>query len=262
MTAEPNLPQRRVVLLGASNLTRGLGTVVATAQRTWNVPLEILVAAGHGRCYATRSWVLGRSLSKIFSCGLWSELSQRPTLPTAALVTDVGNDLLSELSVMQIAERIERCLDLLSNASMRTVITRLPLENLRTLSERRYLFFRTLLFPVCRHPLTLIRDRAIELDAWLQRAATDRGIPLVEPRTEWYGFDPIHIKTRLIPRVWSEILALWSDSATPPAPCRRSLVRELYLRTLLPERRQLFGIEQRRRQPAGRLSDGTTISLY
>lgn len=262
MTAETHLPQRRVVLVGASNLTRGIGTVVATAQRTWEVPLEILIAAGHGRCYATQSWVLGRSLSKIFSCGLWSELSQRPALPTAALVTDVGNDLLGELSVMQIAESIERCLDLLAEASARTVITRLPLANLRTLSERRYLFFRSFLFPFCRHPLALIRDRAIELDARLCQAATERGIPLVAPRAEWYGFDPIHIKNKQILRAWSEILASWSDATTPPVACRRTLGRELYLRTLLPERRRLFGIEQGRRQPAGRLSDGTTISLY
>ncbi len=262
MTVETHLPQRRVVLLGASNLTRGLGAVVTTAQRTWNVPLEILIAAGHGRCYATQSWVLGRSLSKIFSCGLWSELSRRSTLPTAALVTDIGNDLLGELSVMQIAERIARCLDLLAGASARIVMTGLPLVNLRTLSERRYLFFRTLFFPVCRHPLALIRDRALELDAWLHRAAAERGIPLIEPCGDWYGLDPIHIINRQIPRAWSEILASWSGAATPPAPCRRSLAHELYLRTLLPERRQLFGIEQRHRQPAGSLNDGTTISLY
>jgi hypothetical protein len=262
MTAETNLPQRRVVLLGASNLTRGIGAVVSTACRTWDQPLEILIAAGHGRCYATRSWVLGRTLSEIFSCGLWSAMSQRPTLPTAALVTDVGNDLLGENSVSQIASRIEHCLDLLASASARTVITRLPLENLRTLSERRYLFFRTLLFPVCRHSLALVRDRALELDAWLCRTATDRGIPLITPRSEWYGFDPIHIKNSQIPRAWSEILASWSDAAAPPAPSRRTLGREVYLRTLLPERRWLLGIEQRRQQPAGRLSDGTTISLF
>lgn len=189
-------------------------------------------------------------------------MSQRPPLPTAALVTDVGNDLLGELSVTQITDRIARCLDLLTRAAERSIVTRLPLENLRTLSQRRYLFFRTMLFPVCRHSLALVRDRAIELDAWLQKAATDRGIPLVAPRGQWYGFDPIHIKNSQIPRAWSEILASWSDAATSLAPCRRTLGRELYLRTLLPEERRLFGFEQRRRQPSGRLNDGTTISLY
>ena len=42
---------RRVVALGASNLTRGLHTVVSTARTEWGPDVEVLGALGHGRSY-------------------------------------------------------------------------------------------------------------------------------------------------------------------------------------------------------------------
>jgi hypothetical protein len=39
-------------------------------------------------------------------------------------------------------------------------------------------------------------------------------------------------------------------------------VRSLYLRSRVPERRRLFGFEQRGRKPAARFDDGTTVSIY
>ncbi|HEY5315121.1 MAG TPA: hypothetical protein VIK18_21495, partial [Pirellulales bacterium] len=55
-------PTRRLVLLGASNLTRGLAPVLQTAAQLWDEPLDILAAAGHGRSYGATSRVLVRSL--------------------------------------------------------------------------------------------------------------------------------------------------------------------------------------------------------
>ena len=86
--------QRRVVLLGASNLTRGLSTAVEASRLRWGRPLEMLIAAGHGRSYGLTSRVLARTLPSILACGLWDELAQRATMPTAALITDIGSDLL------------------------------------------------------------------------------------------------------------------------------------------------------------------------
>ena len=40
---------RRVVLVGASNLTKSIGTVFETAASLWRGPLEVLGAWRHGR---------------------------------------------------------------------------------------------------------------------------------------------------------------------------------------------------------------------
>jgi hypothetical protein len=40
------------------------------------------------------------------------------------------------------------------------------------------------------------------------------------------------------------------------------LAGSLYLLSRTPERRRVLGIEQRGKQPAATLSDGTTVSIY
>src|SRR5438552_19189250 len=93
-SAEANTSMRRVILLGASNLTRSFPTVVATVRQTWSEPVEIMAAMGHGRSYGEDSSFLGRKISGIFPCALWQDLQNRSRLPAVALLTDVGNDLL------------------------------------------------------------------------------------------------------------------------------------------------------------------------
>jgi hypothetical protein len=254
--------QRRVVLLGASNLTRGISTVVETAQAVWGRPLEVLAALGHGRSYGLRSRVLGRELPGITACGLWDELAHRPAAATAALVTDIGNDLVYGASVSSILGWVGESLDRLAASEARTVMTLLPLASVESLSDWRFKIARTCAFPRSRAQLNEILHQARELNAGLIRLAERRRVQLVEQRGGWYGFDAIHIRLRHWRTAWSEILAPWSDASQSTPRARGSLTRWLYLRSLPPLERKLFGRERRAAQPSGRLRDGTTIALY
>jgi hypothetical protein len=253
---------RRVVLLGASNLTKGIATVLETAYRTWGRPLEVHTALGHGRSFGLTSSVLGRQLPGILECGLWRVLADSPAIPTAGLVTDIGNDLLYGQPVEQIAEWVRECLDRLATLKARTVVTLLPVENLPSLSRARFRLMRTLFFPHSRLTLDDVAQRAHTLNDRVRRLALDRGCGLIVQRASWYGFDPIHIKLRQRPIAWREILAHWSETAPVDRPARGTLARTLYLRSRVPERRRVLGFEQRGRQPAGRLNDGTTVAIY
>src|SRR3954463_14296552 len=137
---------RRVILLGASNVTRSFPTVVATARQTWSEPIEIMAAMGHGRSYGQDSWCFGRKIPGIFSCALWQDLQNRKPLPTAALVTDIGNDMLYGISSDQLLDWVERCLDRLVEAGAATILTQMPIESIERLGERRFQFFRRLFF--------------------------------------------------------------------------------------------------------------------
>jgi hypothetical protein len=105
-------------------------------------------------------------------------------------------------------------------------------------------------------------DRALDLDQRLRDLGRRRNLVLAEQRPEWYGFDPFHIQMRHWSRAWPEILSAWSARPAAPGAPPPSLWRWLRLRSLAPERRRLFGVEQRRAQPAGLLPDGTTVALY
>jgi hypothetical protein len=253
---------RRVVLLGASNLTRGISTVIETARRIWGGPLEVLAALGHGRSYGLTSAVLGRKLPGILQCGLWDALSALPPATTAALVTDVGNDILYGASVESILEWVEESLDRLALSDAPIVLTLPPTAAVTALSPWRYTFIRTCSFPGCRLSRNDAFSRAEQLDAGLQQLAAHRGLHAVRPRTEWFGFDPIHIRRRNWSVAWNEFLSGWCAEPHETNLARGSFARWLYLRSRAPAQRTIFGIEQRAAQPCGRLRDGSTVAFY
>ena len=257
-----NLPSRRFILLGASNLARGLSPVVAAACRAWGYPLDILAAIGHGRSYGFASRVLGRRLPGILPCGLWRALAAREPAPSLALVTDIGNDIFYGVPVQQIAGWVGACIDRLQAAQAQVIVTGLPVCNLDRVSPAHFAIMRRLLFPSCRLTLAGARDCARELAELVVRLAQSRGVTLVEPRAAWYGLDPIHIRWGQQATAWNTILSAGQDAASVAA--REPIVSPRWINLLLlaPEQRWLLGFEQRRAQPCARLVGGSSLSLY
>ncbi len=252
----------RVVLIGASNLTKGIGTVMGLAHHAFGRRLDLHVALGHGRSYGATSSLLGRQLPGIVQCGLWPALDRPGAPPTSALVTDIGNDILYEQPVERIAEWVEIVLDRLVAAGARTVVTLLPEENLQKISRARFLLMRSVLVPRCRLDLPTIAERVCALNSVVRTLGSERGCTVVAQRAEWYGFDPIHIRFSQRTGAWSELLGAWFTAETSPAGARNMPLRTAYLRIRAPEARRIWGIEQRGRQPAARFADGTTVAVY
>ena len=150
----------RVVALGASNLTRGLHTVVSTARTAWGPEVEVLGALGHGRSYGAPSRLVVRTLPGILQSGLWQKLSSLPTARTRALVTDVGNDILYGFPEDQILEWVEDAVERLLKFTPDVVLTDLPLASIRRLSTPTFFAFRSVLVPQCRLSLVEIVEIA------------------------------------------------------------------------------------------------------
>jgi hypothetical protein len=250
-----------VVLLGASNLLRGISTVVETAELVWQTPLDVMAACGHGRSYGMTSWVLGRSLPGIIACGLWEDLSRRPRLPTSVLVTDIGNDLVYGANVDQIAAWIECCLERVTPLSDRLVVTQLPLESLARLAPWRFRLLRTILFPRSKVKFHDVMAGAQQLNARVLELAKRFGAVVGSVPQPWFGWDLIHIKRRHWSRAWHEILSGWRDDKVSQR-ARGSLIRWLTLRSQRPLDRRWFGREQHRAQPTCVLRSGSVISFY
>ena len=254
--------QRRVVLVGASNVARGIATAVASIRQHLGTRLDILIACGHGRSYGLTSSMLGRSLPGIAECGLWNALRQRPVLPTFALLTDIGNDLLYNVPVPRIAGWVEICLQRLSAINTRIILTELPLANLTTLPLWRFRLLRTLFFPGRNRAFADVVSDAKALNERIQNMAQRYAARLLKPHENWYGFDPIHIEMQQWPQAWRTLTAAWASDGASDTPARGSLADWFYLRWLCPEQRVLFGIHQSAAQPVGKLYDDTRISVY
>ncbi len=262
MTLDARPPTHRAILLGASNLTRSFSIVVETARLTWCEPIEIMAAMGHGRSYVQDSRVWARKISGIFFCELWHHLEQRPSLPTAALVTDIGNDLLYGVPVDRLVERVAGCLERLAEVGATTIVTRPPLASLQRLGEARFRFFRRLLFPASRLTLTAATDLAHSLDDRLAQFASWPKTSVISAPSQWYGLDPIHLRRRVWRQAWPALLSAWREQHPSPVVPRSSWWRSAYLAALAPWEDAWFGIPRHCDQPCGKLSDGTTISLY
>jgi hypothetical protein len=248
----------RVVALGASNLTRGFQTVISTARASWGPDVEVMAALGHGRSYGVRSQFVVRALPGILESGLWRALESRPHVPTRALVTDVGNDIVYGFSAEQILEWIGEAVARLRRVTSDIVLTDLPLAGIRGVSDAKFRLIRSILFPSCRVPLVEIQETAERVTAGLAQLSAVHGARFLNLRPDWYGFDPIHIRPSLWRSAWREILGTEPEGSQVVTSRREGL--GLYL--MPPERRWILGREQFTAQPGVALRSGGRIWTY
>jgi hypothetical protein len=247
-----------VVTLGASNLTRGFHTVVATSRAVWGAQVQVLAALGHGRAYGAQSQFIVRTLPGILESGLWRHLETHPAGATRALVTDVGNDILYGFPAEQVLAWIEEAVDRLARVTTDITVTDLPLASIRRLSSRKFLLFRSILAPSCRLSLTRVVETAERVNAGLGLLASARGLRFSRLNPEWYGIDPIHIRPSVWRTAWQEILGVGSGDTSD----RNSRWEgwQLYLKR--PERQWVCGVEQFTPQSGAALAAGARVSLF
>ena len=233
-----------LVIIGASNVTLSLPVIWAGLSKSPSPPQRLLVAAGHGRSFALPNTVMGRMLPSILECGLWDALEnlaerRKPSGPgalmgdgpdglrrsansdestTQALITDVGNDILYGASVDQIADWVRECVARLQGLGVQPRLTHLPLDSLQSLSRRRFLFFRKLLFPSSTLSYEGAMSAAAELDAAIVELSDASGLERTEPQPHWYGLDPIHIRRRARPEAWQQFLTPLIEGFAPRHP--------------------------------------------
>jgi hypothetical protein len=245
----------RVVAIGASNLTRGFQTVVATTRTAWGPDVEVVAALGHGRSYGADSAFLFRRLPAILQSGLWQQLESTPAVPTRVLVTDIGNDIVYGFPSEQILAWVDDALARLALVSDDVVLTDLPMDGIRRLSTARFHAFRSVFFPSCRLSFEALVATAEQVNAGLAALAGAHHVRFQHLRPSWYGLDPIHIRPSLWRTAWQEILGI-------SCPVPRSRIEALRLYAMRPERQWLFGVEQRTAQAGTRLRGGGRVWLY
>lgn len=245
----------RVVALGASNLTRGFQTVVATARAAWGPRVQVVAALGHGRSYGADSLFLARRMPGILDCGLWPQLEAMPPAPTRGLVTDVGNDVLYGFPASRILGWVDEALARLQRFTNDIVLTDLPLVSVGHLSRPKFYTFRSVFAPSCRMSIEQIVDVAARVNEGLAELAAARGARFLRLKPSWYGFDPIHIRPAMWRTAWQEILGIACET-------RRSRAEALALYFMLPELQWLCGIEQRTPQAGVTLRRGGQVWLY
>lgn len=249
----------RFVVLGASNVTRGFGSLVARVRGAHDEPVEILAAHGRGRSYGLTSRLLWmRELGAIDTCGLWEALA-RGSAPTTALVCDIGNDLAYGVPPETIVGWVARALDRLLENGARVVLVGLPLASLDRMGRVRFELARNLIFPGRRIELRALLGSAHDLDLRLEQAAHARRVAFVRPDGAWFGVDPVHARRGDRERMWSAYLR---PLGLPGAKPRHALSERWLLLGARPAQRRLLGIAQLTPQPCVWFEDGGSIAIW
>lgn len=198
----------RFVVLGASNVSRGLARLAALL-RSRAGPADLFVAAGHGRGYGVNTRVAWRRLPSILASGLWRALDREAVAVPAALVTDVGNELLYGLGVAVVAGTVRESVQRLRDRGGRVVITGLPLAAVAGVGRVRYRLMRTVYVPGCPLALGELQEAARWLDDELRTIAADTSVTFLEQPGAWYGFDALHVKRSRLDDFWSRVGDAW-----------------------------------------------------
>jgi hypothetical protein len=246
----------RFIALGASNLSRGLDAVVSTIRAAYGPEVEILAAHGHGRSYGAHSRLFFRTLPGILESGLWKQLESITAVPTRALITDIGNDILYCYSANQILDWVEETIRRLQSATKDITITDLPTYGARRISNMKFLAVRTALYPNCRLSLEQVLERVEQVSAGIAKLAADRGLRFFRMNPKWYGFDPVHIRLSHRWIAWPEILGL------NPGEKKIGLIENSRLRSLAPELRRLFRTDHFTPQTGVLLAGGGRLWIY
>ncbi|MDP2225295.1 hypothetical protein [Nitrosomonas sp.] len=255
----------RIILLGASNLTLSLRLVTHLMQQRFSGPSEILAAVGHGRAYGSANQVLLRGLPGINASGLWPQLNSIGVLPTYALLTDIGNDILYESAPEQILRQVEWCVEQLQKQSAQIIVTNLPMASIEDLSERRYTFYRNIFYPFCRLPRSETVSRVRVVYQGLIDMASRRNFTLYEQEPVWFGPDGIHVhywKRRAFYRdVLKQFAVPGSNNKSASGESRKESGLTWQRR---PEfaYKTLLGRKIHCQQPSGWLADGSSVFKY
>ena len=250
----------RVVVLGASNVSRGLSRLVA-AMETRAPGADLFVAAGHGRGYGVNTRVAARRLPSILRSGLWRGLDRHGGETPLALVTDVGNELLYGARAVLVASWVRETVWRLADRGATIAITRLPMAGIAEVGPVRYRALRTFFVPGCRLSLAGLKEAATRLDADLQTIAGDFGAQVIEQPAHWYGFDTLHVRRRHLDDLWHMACNAWGIPVVE-SPGASSLATWARVGTKAAEVRSLGGVMRFTRQPVLPLRSGGTLSLY
>lgn len=245
------------IVLGASNVSRGLAGLTAVMRARQGGPLDIFVAAGHGRSYGANSRVFMRRLPSILWSGLWRALDRERIgwdRPGVALVTDIGNDLLYGFAVEQLTAWVREALTRLTDRGLRIAITRLPLASIYGVGAVRYRLLRTCYVPGCPLSLGAVKEAAGAMDAAVVSLAGEFNATLLEQPAAWYGLDAIHVRRPRLHDLWQCVGDAWGLPAVARRP-RPSVVQWARIGSQAAEVRSLGNVMLRTPQPAS-LDDG------
>ena len=194
-----------LVLLGASNLSRGCFAFVRHLKASlYPYTVEALIASGPGRGYVAPGGLLNINYPPICSSDIF-EVAQKKSdsgYQVVALVTDIGNDIMYDVSAERLTEAIQQIFSRLQSMNAEIFYTTLPAAFEKKVHPVWFYILRSLLLPFSRVSYDQATAGIIAVNKSLRESASAH-CHLIPDMDCYLGYDEIHYGWLRAHRAWS-----------------------------------------------------------
>ena len=196
------------VLMGASNLARGQYAISRALQKQGaSTQIEFLYALGPGRGYCAKGGFLNVRYSPIHECGILSAVEGRAksgNVRIAALLMDIGNDIMYGFTGDEIASRLKQMIDRLKKLNVRVWIAPIQVDMENDVDEKTFLLLRKVFFP--NSSITYEQaGRAVKSINLEMQGLDGEQVSLIHGLNKFCGIDKIHYQLWSGDLVWTRI---------------------------------------------------------
>ncbi len=196
-----------IILMGASNLARGYAGLANCLTRVLHpAPVEILHASGPGRAYCVEGGLFNVTYPPIGTCGIGSAVRERAAGKSrvAALLTDIGNDIMYGVSADEIIRCLGNLIDELRGLGAGVLATSIHVDLERDVGETYFKILRSVFYPGSGIQFSEAASAVRQINAFLEESAKEK-ITLLRGVKEYCGADKIHYSLFKSHRFWSEV---------------------------------------------------------
>jgi len=203
-----------LILLGASNLSRGC-YAFARHIRSCLHPrsVEVLIACGPGRGYCAVGGLLNINYPPICSSDIFEVAKKKSEsgYRVIALVTDIGNDIMYNVSVEKLTEMIQQIFATLRSMNAKIFYNTLPVAFEKTVHPVWFYIFRSVLLPFSRVSFDQARAGIIAVNDFLKES-TSKNCHMIPDMDCYLGYDEIHYGWLRAHHAWSHVAKVMLDT--------------------------------------------------
>jgi hypothetical protein len=195
------------ILLGASNLARSFHGLKCSIERCILPRTAIFLhAMGPGRGYVSRGGILNAVYSPIINSGIFEAARNKKIKKqkVVALITDIGNDIMYNISPDKIIDSLQHILNVLDEIGTNIVITSIPVDLKNDISELHFQILRKIYFPKSSVKYSQASNNIKTINQFILKASNQK-ITVMNDMKRFSGIDKIHYSIFKSPLAWSHI---------------------------------------------------------
>ncbi len=195
------------ILLGASNLSRSFhGLKYCIKRCIFPRPAIFLHAMGPGRGYISGGGILNVVYSPILESGIF-EVSRRKRIENqqvVALITDIGNDIMYDISSEKIIGGLQYLFNILGEFESNIFITSIPVDLENDVNELLFYIIRQVYFPKSPIKYSQALNSVKAINTFILKSS-NQNISVINDLKPFCGIDKIHYSIFKSKSAWSHI---------------------------------------------------------